>query len=262
MSDDIQSVAPTEGEALPVEANTEQAPESTPEPTTETQPEPKPKTPDWQRSINRLTKQKYQLQARLEEMERRLSEPQRPQAPAPGEPKIEDFQDFHEYNKAVVRYEAKQLLEAEQQEARKRYQQESAQRHDAEIGKEWEKRISKVRETIPDFDDVLEAADDITISDEAKFAIVESDLGPQVAYYLATHPEEARKLNGLSPVAVVRAIGRIEARIESEASVKKQSQAPKPVTPVGGGSASSGKDPGKMTDKEWAAWVKKGRTGS
>ena len=254
MSEDIQSAAPAEAVTQPQEANVEQPPETTPEQSQQEE-EQKPKTPDWQRSINRLTRQKYQLQARLEEMERRLAEPPKEQPkPQPGAPKIEDYQDFDAYIAAkaewVADHKIKSVL-AEQQQERQKHQ---AQEYEAHLAQNWSKRLEAAAKEIPDLIDVLESAVDIPMPPDMRMAIVDSDVGPLVAHYLAQNPEEASRIAGLSGVAVARAIGRIEAKLETSKAQPPKSSAPTPVQPVKGGGSSS---VGPSDKDDIATWIKK-----
>ena len=253
MTEEVQSAAPAEAEVQPQEAITEQTPETTPEPQQEPE---KQKQPDWQRSINRLTRQKYQLQARLEEMERRIAEqPQKKpiQQPA-GAPKIEDFQDFDAYIAAKAEWVADQRIGkvlSEREQAARQYQ---AQEHEASLAQNWSKRLESALKEIPDLHDVLETAVDIPMPPAMREAIVESDVGPQVAYYLAQNPEEAMRIAGLSGLAVARAIGRIEAKLESSKAQPPKSNAPPPVQPV---RASGTPSVGPSDKDDISTWIKK-----
>jgi hypothetical protein len=88
--------------------------------------------------------------------------------------------------------------------------------------------------------------------------IRESDIGPDVAYYLGTNPKEAARISKLSPASQIKEVGKIEIRLESNPSVKKTTNAPAPIAPVSarstGSPAYDTTDPRSiktMTTSEW-----------
>jgi len=60
-------------------------------------------------------------------------------------------------------------------------------------------------------------------------AIMESDAGPKLAYYLASHPDEAEAIAASTPLKAVRAL----MRIEDSFSVKQTTSTPAPISPTG-----------------------------
>lgn len=213
-----------------------------------------------QRRIDKLTREKYQAKAEAEavrrevEALRRQVEETRPRQiqQAQGEPKIEDFQNLDEYVAAKAEYVADRKLAAafEQREAKQR-ETDTAKSQQAQAD-QWSKRMASAAEKTPDLYEVIESAS-APLTRAMADAIMDSDIGPQVAYYLAQNPEEAERLAGLSPSSVARAIGRIEAKLESDA-VKPKSAAPKPVDPVGSRSSASGM-PDPMNTKAYIDWA-------
>lgn len=84
-------------------------------------------------------------------------------------------------------------------------------------------------------------------------AILDADEPHKLIQHLADNPELAGELAELSPSKQIRRIVQIEKEIGEE-SKPKQSNAPKPATPLNAGAAASAKDPSTMTDKEYAEW--------
>lgn len=80
--------------------------------------------------------------------------------------------------------------------------------------------------------------------------LMDSERGPEVAYYLSTHREEGQRIQKMSPLSAAREIGRIEAQLAAP-KPKTQTTAPKPVPKVGGGSMKAARDPDKLSDDEW-----------
>lgn len=103
--------------------------------------------------------------------------------------------------------------------------------HVQAAGRAWEAKQDAARSDFADYDEkVIDGAHNWPCSEVAAEAIRTSDAGPRVAYHLASHPDEARRINGLSPLAQVLAIGKIEAEVSTtpaEAPARTTS-APKP----------------------------------
>ena len=217
-----------------------------------------------QKRIDRAVRQKYEAEARakmLEErvaaMEARQSVPQQQRQQDTGEPTIDKFDNFDEYVRAVADYRAEKKIEATLMEREKR---QAAEREAAERKKtadSWQKRIAAATAEMPDFEEVL-ASSDVPMTAPMQQAIMESDIGPKLAYYLANNPNEAEQIAGMSPIGAIRTLGRIEERLASAKPEVKTTNAPPPIKPVGAKVAVT-KDPGKMSDPEYEKWRKSGR---
>ena len=133
-------------------------------------------------------------------------------------------------------------------------QSEAAER--TKTAESWSKRITQATAEMPDFEDVI-ASSQVPMTESMRIAIMESDIGPKVAYYLASNPDEALKIADMSPIAAIRTIGRIEEKL-SAPPAQTISKAPPPIKTVTP-SSSVKKDPGQMTDAEYAKWRKSGR---
>ena len=243
--------------------------EAKPEPKAEEQPKPEEKKEDpipkgVQKRIDRAVREKYEAQAeakmlkeRLDRIEQNIQE--RVAKPIDNsEPRIDNFDDFDQYVAAKAEWIASKKINETLNERERRSAEERAAAAHYQAVDGWNQRLEKATAELPDFKEVIESSD-VPMSDFMRDAIVESDLGPKVAYWLANNPEEAKKIASMSPLATVKAIGRIEERLESQAKApKKPTAAPAPLKPVGG-KASVQKDPGQMSDAEYLEWRKKGR---
>jgi hypothetical protein len=89
----------------------------------------------------------------------------------------------------------------------------------------------KVRDKYDDYDQVARNPN-VPITEVMAEAIYESDVGPEVAYYLGSNVKEAARISRLSPFMQAKEIGKIEARLASDPPVKKTSNAPAPISPV------------------------------
>ena len=54
-----------------------------------------------------------------------------------------------------------------------------------------------MRQAIPDYDEVV-GLSEVVIAPHITDTILESDRGPEVAYYLAQHPDKAEAINAMS----------------------------------------------------------------
>lgn len=224
-------------------------------------PPPDPIPKGVQKRIDRAVREKYEAQARTKMLEERLNalETQRaaPPQPAPkdeGEPTIDKFDNFDDYIRAKAEYIAARTVEKTltDREQRQLVARESAAR-EASAAK-WQERIASATVEMPDFEDVI-ASSTVPMTEPMSRAIMESDVGPRLAYYLANNADEARQIAAMSPVSTIRALGRIEERLSTQKPEVRTTDAPPPVVPVGTRSSVK-KGPGQMTDTEYAKWRK------
>lgn len=237
-------------------------------PDTPEKPEPKvdPIPKGVQKRIDRAVREKYEAQARTKMLEERLAaleqqtrQPQQVQRTSDNsEPRIDNFENFDEYVAAKARWIAKQELETTLSEREKRQAAERETAARQQLADSWSKKIAQATADLPDFEDVLSSSD-VPMTDAMHHAIMESDIGPKLAYHLASNPEEAYKIAQMPPMRAIAALGRLEERLETQKPVVKPTSAPPPIKAVGG-QAKVSKDPGKMTDAEYAKWRQSGKS--
>jgi hypothetical protein len=251
-------------EEAPVEAETvEETPESEPtveaEGESEQDSEPEGKAteerkqnPKLEKRFSELTKarkqaeenaakaqaEKEQLEARLREYEDRQAPQQVDENPVGREPSPGQFDDAFEYAKALAEWSAeKALYDRDQQEANRRVEEERQK-----VLKTWSEKLEKAKPNLADFDDVIESTQ-VVVSNEVRDAIIESDVGPEILYHLASlDGEEAEKFQALSVSKALREIGKLEARFEKQEAaeetavrskpVVQKSKAPAPLSPL------------------------------
>jgi chromosome segregation ATPase len=136
----------------------------------------------------REREQRESLEARLKELESRVNPPAQAEADELGqEPKPEQFSDMYEYAKALAEYTAdKKLMERDNQEKARKAAAEQEARF-----KTWADRVNAAKTNLPDFDDMVQSSD-VRVSDPVRDAIIESENGPQILYYLAENSEFAK----------------------------------------------------------------------
>lgn len=215
-----------------------------------------------QKRIDRAVRQKYEAEARAKMLEERLialeQQSRQPVQQKPidnSEPKIENFDDFDTYVAAKAEWIAERKIE---QTLSAREQKQIAEREEAArrtTADSWSKKIAQATAEMPDFEDVI-ASSDVPMTQPMQQAIMESDIGPRMAYYLAQNPDEAIKIAQMPPIKAIATLGRIEERLSSQQVAKKPTSAPPPISTVGS-KASVSKDPDKMTTDEWLAWRNK-----
>jgi hypothetical protein len=120
----------------------------------------------------------------------------------------------------------------------------------------WTEREKAFQATSKDYTEVvtpyLESEDFEAMSQQARVAIVESEKGPALLDYLATHSDDAERIANLSPTRQVQELGKLEEKL---VTAKKPSNAPDPVKPLGQGRSGT-KDPSKMSDAEYREFRK------
>ena len=256
-------------------ATAEPEPDQTSEPEAESaeQPPVKQANPKLERRFSEITKQRemarqeaererqarMELEEKVREMEMKLN-PQPQVVDEEEEPRPDQFRDAYEYAKALAEFSAeKALRERDKQEAERRSQEEQNK-----VVEAWQKRINEIKTELPDFDDMIGSAD-VVISDQVRDAILESDVGPRIAYHLAENPDVAEKIKTMSISAALREIGKLEARFERKAApedrpVATKSKAPAPISPLKGtGTVSDLMDPDKLSYAQWKAGRKSGK---
>jgi hypothetical protein len=189
-----------------------------------------------------------QLEKELQELKARVN-PQQQQEQKPvvyeGKPRADQFNDAYEYAEALAEWSAENaLLRRDAEEAGRKAQEAEAKKIES-----WNKKLEKAKEDLPDFDRIVQSSD-VIVSDEIKKAILESDVGPQVLYALASDEVFARKLTEMDSVKALKEIGKLEAKFEAkevktpkadkQKAIVSGSKAPEPIRPLSGGKV--GKD--------------------
>lgn len=215
-----------------------------------------------QKRIDRAVRDKYEAQARTKMLEERLAaiearqqQPQRQnerQTDA-GEPTIDKYDNFDQYVAARSRWEAKQIVETTLAEREKHQAAERETAARQTTVEQWNQRVSKATAEMPDFEEVL-ASSEVPMTDAMQHAIMESERGPQLAYFLANNPDEATKIARMTPSGAFRTLGMIEERL-SKPTERKPTAAPAPLTPIGT-TAKVTKDPSSMSQEEFEKWRK------
>lgn len=210
-----------------------------------------------QRRIDRAVRQKYEAEAKANVLEERLrhleQQAYRPAQKEVGAPKLEDYTNIEDYVEAKAAYVADKRIEEKLSAREKAELERNAQAAQSKSAESWQKRITSITAELPDYADVVGSSDIVFKDPVIAVAIQESDIGPKIAYYLATHEDEAEDIANLTGIAAVRAIGRLEAKLQGKTVATTRT--PAPISPVGQ-KAKVDKAPEEMSSKEFAAWRK------
>ena len=225
-----------------VEAQAENLPEAEQEAEVTDKPKQNPKIEKRFRELTTRAKQaeaeKQALEARLQELESKVAPPKAEEADHVGEkPTRAQFNNVDEYAEALAEWSAeKALVERDKQE-----QQRKIEEQRQEVIKSWSQKLEKVKAELPDFDDMV-ASSQVQVRDEIKDAILESDVGPQILYQLASDDDLAQRISSMPVNKALKELGKLEVqfeRKEAPAEVKSEpvarSKAPAPIKPLTAG---------------------------
>jgi len=243
-----------------VEANALQADVDTS--ATETPEEPK-KVNKVQERINQLTREKHETRQENADLRARLDKLEAgPAVKAPDlvAPDPDKFDTDQEYQTANAQYYADVSLKAtddrlavENQETERNTRQQTIETKK----KAFDENVTSKRENFQDFEDVAYGHKfmDMDLAEQ----IFEMDKGPEVAYHLGAHLDEAARIFALNPVQRARELTKLEFQVEA-LKPKVVSGAPDPITPLGNSEAvDTAGDNGEniKSADEWREWRNK-----
>lgn len=254
--------------------------------TTEQNQSKKPKS-DAQKRIDTLTRRRYQLEAENDRLRQELesrnrganqsnqsNQPDQGQAqlkPAidPAKPRRDDYATYDEWMESLSVYNTRQEL-ANRDRA---ISQRTAAEQQARVSADWSAKLGAAREKYEDFDDIV-GDPTFQIPIPALGAVMDSEIGADISYYLAEHRDEAKALFNMTPAGAVRAIGKLEAKLEAAKPAGASSTNPvtttttqnrgtqttprtlagKPPNTASGGRSIPAQDPEKMNYQEYKAY--------
>lgn len=191
------------------------------------------------------------LRERLDQLEaQRNPQVQRDQSA----PTLDKFDNFEDYMAARVAYEAEKVVDGRLSKVQQMEAERKATEAQHRVLASWQEKQAAAADKYADFEEVV-GDSEAAISREMGQAIVESDYGADIAYYLAQHPEDAKRIASLSPIRQIVEIGKLEDRV-SKPAPKAITKAPEPITPAGS-RAKADKNPSEMSPSEFAAWRKR-----
>lgn len=169
-------------------------------------------------------------------------------------PNKDDFEKHEEYVEALAGWKAEQMFkEKEVKQKAAQMQSEAQQKHNQHMT-----RVQEFVKNHEDWDEVMEDANDIPLSNEVLKALSESDDSAALMYELAKNKEELKRISALPTYAAIREIGKFEAKfITTDSSAqepKKVTKAPPPVKTVSSKGVAAAKNPDDMGFQEYKKW--------
>ena len=171
------------------------------------------------------------------------------QAKAPAElPSADQFESVEAYAEALATQKAEELLS-----------KKAAQHREQEAIRAYYDREEEAMDKYEDYKQVVYNPN-IPISSVMAETIRESHIGPDLAYYLGSNPQEAHRIAQLPPYLQAKEIGKLELKFESNPpAVKKTSSAPAPINPITPTGNGSGRydttDPRSIKTMSASEWI-------
>ena len=191
----------------------------------------------------------------------------------PVKPQKTDFDNPDAYDAALetyvterASYEARKEVKAQIEAQQKRSQEEANARRAKEAQETFQKRVETAKQKYPDYQQVAESPD-VQVSFPMAYAILNSERGPDIQYYLGKNPAEAKRISdmvttdnsGNQVPDVARQLvelGVISAKLNQPVTPKPVSAAPKPIAPLSKTTDTAEKSPEEMSMDEYAAYRK------
>jgi hypothetical protein len=165
-----------------------------------------------------------ELAAKLAAIEARTAPESKPEPtaivdPADPEPQEAQFDDYRAFVKAQSRWEIRQAKREEAAEAEKA-SRATAERtaHESLTARveSWIERRDAFAAKTPGFTERAAAfLATLRTGTPIGDTILESDVGPELSDYLATHTDEADRIARLAPASALRALGKLEAQFDT-----------------------------------------------
>lgn len=204
-----------------------------------------------QEEVDKLVQKRLARELRKAERERNAATQKVEVSPA-SDLKLADFSSPEEYAEALAERKAEKLVEARE---RRKFESKIEDVHS--------EREEKARDKYEDFDEVARNPS-LYISDLMAATIKNSEMGPDVAYFLGKNPKEAKRIYELPAYLQPYEIAKLEGKVSSLVVEKKTTSAPAPVKPLSSKSSGSAvydtTDPrsaASMSPDEWIAAEKK-----
>lgn len=230
------------------------------------------KKPWFKQRFDKITRQKYEQQQRADaaeqrarELEQRIQKLETKDAKPPElkptrpKPNRKEFFEKHddpddamaEYAEAVADWKLEQYTAKSRSQAQQHQIRQQQEEQEKAFENKRQKTMSMGQQKYSDWMDVVNSIPEALMPPVLANAIVEMENGSEVAYYLGKNLQDAERIAGLTPYALVAELGKIEAKISNPE--KKQTSAPSPPkTLKGTGTPKTEIDP----EKDPEGWIK------
>ncbi len=211
----------------------------------------------------RRERQKAKEQAlldRIADLEAKAAANERAKPPADGlgpKPDRAKYEDEAEYAADLAAWKIEEKIIARQTKAHEA--NTSNVRNDSAAAKMqlFKERAMALTDRYPDIE--AKVFNDTTLPMSATMAetLMESEKGPEVAYYLSANRETAKRIQEMSPLQAARELGRIEATLALP-KPRTETKAPPPPSTLTGSTKNPSKDPNNMSPEEYRTWRENG----
>jgi len=262
-SEDLQEEVDTTEEAPQVEEESLQASEETGEEVVETT-EKKSRSQNAKQRLRRKLHNEQQARFEAEERARKLEDKftnieqklDKVINPPPLRPSRVDYETEESYEDALFEWRdssrnSSPVNEPVNAGTSEPQRQEMRDPVSPEVHKNWDNQMADAADKYDDFEDKLISIPRESMTEPMTFAIMESDKGGEVAYFLGDNHAEAARIARLPFASQIREIDKIANRFKP-----KQSSAPEPITPTKGGDSGI-TDPSKMSTKQYMEFRRK-----
>jgi hypothetical protein len=211
----------------------------------------------------RITDKDTFIRTQQSELDKIKSAPPAEPTPTPavntsGKPQLDNYDDYEQYNEALMDWK---LAEKDTQKTvNDLAKSEEAERQ--ERINNFAQKANVFRAEKADFDEVANAPEIAKVYGQAPHLadIVESsEAGPEIAYYFGNNPDIAAKIGSMPPYQAAIEIGKLEAKVQTAPKPKNITQAPTPISTVGGGHDPAEKSVDDMSQAEYEAARKAGK---
>lgn len=212
----------------------------------------------WQKRVNKLTAEKYQLRNEVEQLKEQFATIKQPESVIQSQaaPTIEQFDyDQDKYNQAMIDYKVQDTVNQRIQAMQQQQDQFTKQQAAAQTQQNYNAQIQALAAE-KGADEVFEAANNLSgmFSPDLENAIMSSDKGAEIAVHLGTNINEALQLAQMQPTQAAIRIGYLQAQLSQPKPQAKASQAPAPIQSVsGGGTVSKDISDPSLSMKEYSA---------
>lgn len=196
-----------------------------------------------------------ELEAKIAALEAKTAPPKEEPKPAAivdpkdPEPQEADFEDYRSFVKALSRWEIRQDKREADAAATVKAEQDRKTAAETEFSTKistWVGRRDAFLAKHPEAVDRLAAfLDPVRPNTPLGDALMDSEVGPELADYLSKHPTEVERIARLAPISALRALGKLEAQFSStthasasvQPAAKTVTTAPAPPTTLAARSA-------------------------
>lgn len=150
-------------------------------------------------------------------------------------PRAEDFDDDVEFAAAKAVFKSSEAQRQRELEDIDEREKENSARLLEQRKQAFAEQLPDARQRYRDFDAVASSA--VPIIENApdlNLAILDSDMGAEITYYLGKNPAKAREIAAMTPARMWKAIGALETRLTRPKSAPKRT-VPEPREPARGG---------------------------